>query len=133
MDLFKLLPICCFLLLSLGAGAETIAERLANYHGKAADAVMADLGPATIQSLDQWVYSFNELTPDSSPPEAAPVDPTLGAGGNGVGVGPQANTVTPPLPCELRFDLDEHRHIVQTSHHGPGCFEIVFSRTKPEN
>ena len=133
MYLFRLPAICCVILLSQGAKAETIAERLATYHGKAGDAVVADLGTATVQTPDQWVYLFNELRPDVPPAEPGPLDPALGARRNGVGMGPQTPTGTPPLPCELRFDLDDHQRVAQTSHRGPGCFEIVFSRTKPAN
>ena len=103
MNLFRLPAICCVILLSQGAKAETIAERLATYHGKAGDAVVADLGTATEQTPDQWVYLFNELRPDVPPAEPGPLDPALGARRNGVGMGPQTPTGTPPLPCELRF------------------------------
>ena len=121
------------MLLSQGAEAETIAQRLTTYHSKAADVIIADFGTATTRTPNQLVYSFNELRPETSPTEPGPVDPALGARRNGVGMGLQAPTGSPPLPCELRFDLDEHQRVTQTSHHGPGCFEIVFSRTKPAN
>ena len=75
------------MLLSQGAEAETIAQRLTTYHSKAADVIIADFGAATTRTPNQLVYSFNELRPETSPTEPGPVDPALGARRNGVGMG----------------------------------------------
>ena len=120
-------------LIPFGIQAETIDERLSTYLGKPAGTVVADFGGADIEGPSMHVFSFNELRPDMWPSEPAPTDSTLGAKRHGVGMAPRTPAGAYPLPCELRFEFDEHQRVSQVAHHGPGCFEIVFSRTKPAN
>ena len=118
-------------LISSSAVADVIDERLASFEGLMAGDVTATFGEPAVKSSISLIYLFNQITSDMVTPQPTPLDPLVGANGNNGGVGTQRKSpISPPLPCELRFILNEAGQVLRAEHHGPGCFEIVYSRTK---
>ena len=108
-----------------------IAERLTEFVGKPSADVMASFGTATVMAPGHWVYAYNPYTATQPPYFPEPVDANLGATTGRVGIGPGKSSPRVNMPCEIDFRFDAEGLVSEVSHHGPGCFEIVFSRTKP--
>ncbi|MGR8949659.1 MAG: hypothetical protein ACU84Q_16580 [Gammaproteobacteria bacterium] len=121
------------------ASAGPVADRLATLVGKPAMEIKAAFGEATVEEAFLLRYSYNQpgnLAADGLPPNRpAPLDGGIGPAGRFSGIAPGARDPRDPglaLPCSISFELDAANMVVSTAHSGPGCFEIVFSRTKPQ-
>lgn len=108
--------------------ATTIDERLATYQGKPADAVIADFGEPTSANATQLEYLFHGRSYVGHLGPPSPLDDLT----RGSGLAPYAPSLGHfKIPCSLYFELDKTATVTAISHHGPGCFEVVFSYVKP--
>lgn len=113
-----------------------IADRLDSFVGKPAGEVRKAFGQPRLESPNSMAYSFNSNLdpglPPSGPNGRAPADIVVDNNGRIAGVAPATNHPSPNLPCSLKFEIDDAGQIASVEHSGPGCFEIVYSRTIPE-
>ena len=113
--------------------AGPVNERLDSFVSQPADVVIASFGNPAIRTPSRISYTFyaNPEGIQLGPP--SPVDRfTLGnSGGRSNGIAPDTSTTHQPttLPCLLDFALDTSANVESVSYRGPGCYEVVYSRT----
>lgn len=113
--------------------AGPISDRLDRFVSEDADTVIASFGSPHFQSTDLLRYSFNvsevaDFAPSRrfSPIPAPNQKPAAGVTSPEPSGFPQA-----ALPCFLDFQLNEDSTVKSVAYRGPGCFEVVHSRTIP--
>ena len=118
------------------ASSGPIAQRLATFVGKPVQEVEQAFGKPSVVAPHYWQYSYNDGIgqpgPSNLPNPPEPVDNIVNSKGQFTGVAPSTNSSQPKLPCSLNFEINDAGLVVDTEHHGPGCFEIVYSRTISE-
>lgn len=118
------------------ASSSPIAQRLATFVGKPVQEVQEAFGKPSVAAPHYWQYTYNDgigpAAPSNLPNPPIPVDNIVGPQGDFAGIAPSTNNSHPNLPCSLNFEIDDAGLVVGTEHHGPGCFEIVYSRTISE-
>lgn len=114
--------------------AGPISDRLDRYVGKEADTITAAFGSPDIQLADRLRYSFGGAhapTDFAQRQRHAPLPAANPAHAPGITTSEPPGFRQTPLPCFLDFHLDADAIVESVSYHGPGCFEVVHSRTIP--
>ncbi|MEM7468653.1 MAG: hypothetical protein AAF387_17425 [Pseudomonadota bacterium] len=127
---FRLLGLLSILMPNMTA-AQSVAAALEEYVGAPVEQIVQVFGKPSILTQSSVLFHFGgEISDQGLSSNPSPVD-DVARGRLGISISPGTRGIAvADLPCTLSFELNSRGEVSAADHHGPGCFEIVYSRTK---